>query len=266
MATIEGFQDLPADVVEQLKQELDPALLSHKKVGKGESRRTVPFLEGSVVIEQLNRIFGFGAWSFGVLDAPQRQDVYCVDKTTGERQYIGCFYWSRGHLDLLATGAFHEDVGVSVPRTEGQVGSHIEAFLGACTQALKRCAQHHGAQLGNNLRSDVLPLQKTEGTGRKEAAQDSSQVTEMEAGAEEPPRQEATSTSTGDSAIARLQAVVESTAQDMGWSPSQLQDWLRAKAPCPLDQLDNKAWADLVNALLSLRRSPNGGRERGHGE
>jgi len=281
MTTIEGFAGLPADVIEQLKQALDPALLSYKKVGKDDSRRTVPFLEGPVIIDQLNRIFGFGAWSFRVLDVPQRQDVYSVDKATGERRYCGCFYWSRGHLELLATGASHEDVGVSVPRTEEKVESHIEAFLGASTQAMKRCAQHHGAQFGNNLRSDVLPLQKREETGeqeapqtprqaagvrageekpsRQEAAQAPRQDTERTVGQEEPPRQDVVSTPTGDPAIARLQAVAERAAQDMGWPPSQLQDWLRAKAPCPLDQLDNKAWADLVNTLLALRRH-NGGK------
>ena len=55
------WDGLPPAVTNALGQPLDPALVSQRK---GRAGRTYDYLEGHVVIDQANRVFGFGGWGY----------------------------------------------------------------------------------------------------------------------------------------------------------------------------------------------------------
>ena len=55
------WDGLPPAVTNALGQSLDPALVSQRK---GRAGRSFDYLEGHVVIDQANRIFGFGGWGY----------------------------------------------------------------------------------------------------------------------------------------------------------------------------------------------------------
>ena len=65
------WDGLSPGVVDKLGQPLDPALVSQRK---GRGGRTFGYLEGHVVIEQANRIFGYGGWGYELVgDVTLRQ-------------------------------------------------------------------------------------------------------------------------------------------------------------------------------------------------
>ena len=65
------WDGLPPAVTGALGQPLDPALVSQRK---GRAGRTYDYLEGHAVIDQANRIFGFGGWGYELVgDVTLRQ-------------------------------------------------------------------------------------------------------------------------------------------------------------------------------------------------
>ena len=64
-----------------LGQPLDPALVSQRK---GRAGRTYDYLEGHVVIDQANRIFGFGGWGYELVGDVTLRQIENVDTKTGE--------------------------------------------------------------------------------------------------------------------------------------------------------------------------------------
>ena len=64
------WDGLSPAVSQALGQPLDPALASQRK---GRAGRSYDYLEGHVVIEQANRIFGYGGWGYELAGgAPRR--------------------------------------------------------------------------------------------------------------------------------------------------------------------------------------------------
>ena len=55
------WDGLSPAVTQALGQPLDPALASQRK---GRAGRSYDYLEGHAVIDQANRIFGFGGWGY----------------------------------------------------------------------------------------------------------------------------------------------------------------------------------------------------------
>ena len=58
------WDSLPASVTEKLAQPLDASLVSQRK---GRGNRSFSYVEGRTVIDQANRIFGFGGWGHEVV-------------------------------------------------------------------------------------------------------------------------------------------------------------------------------------------------------
>ena len=53
--------NLPQDIIDKLEEPLDPSLVATRWDG-------AKYLEGYVVIEQANRIFGLGNWGYRVIE------------------------------------------------------------------------------------------------------------------------------------------------------------------------------------------------------
>ena len=75
------WDGLSPAVTGALGQPLDPALVSQRK---GRAGRTYDYLEGHVVIDQANRIFGFGGWGYELAGDVTLRQIENVDTKTGE--------------------------------------------------------------------------------------------------------------------------------------------------------------------------------------
>ena len=75
------WDGLPPAVTNSLGQPLDPALVSQRK---GRAGRTYDYLEGHVVIDQANRVFGFGGWGYELAGDVTLRQIENVDTKTGE--------------------------------------------------------------------------------------------------------------------------------------------------------------------------------------
>ena len=63
------WDGLPPAVTNALGQPIDPALVSQRK---GRGGRVFDYLEGHAVIDQANRIFGYGGWGYELLGGAPR--------------------------------------------------------------------------------------------------------------------------------------------------------------------------------------------------
>ena len=75
------WDGLPPAVTGALGQPLDPTLVSQRK---GRAGRTYDYLEGHAVIDQANRIFGFGGWGYELAGDVTLRQIENVDTKTGE--------------------------------------------------------------------------------------------------------------------------------------------------------------------------------------
>jgi DNA repair and recombination protein RAD52 len=184
------------EALSELKKSLDKQLVRERKGGKGK----VKYLAGHTVIDQANRIFGFGNWAYEPLSVEQ---VVLLDPLTGEA--VGIEY--KAMVKLLVRGAVASivDIGsqsVAAWNLEDQVmlrrindaerkhaevvedspytflekkqaravimEAHEAAKKGAVTDGLKRCLRAYGSQFGNELYGDTSNAQPSHRTATAE--------------------------------------------------------------------------------------------------
>ena len=132
--------------IEQLKQDLDPALVSSRAGFKG---RKLNFIEAFTMIEQANRIFGYDGWSMRtewthyLATGGQR-----TDSDTGEVFQVGV-YTALVHVEAL--GRHRSGVGTSTVSDSTNPDAHDTAIKGAESDAMKRALRTFGDQFGNGL-------------------------------------------------------------------------------------------------------------------
>ncbi len=155
------WDGLSPAVTNALGQPLDPALVSQRK---GRAGRTYDYLEGHTVIDQANKVFGFGGWGYELLGDVTLRQIETVDTKTGE---------------VTATSAYSAPVRVTVPgappRTdigfhavaEETADGHDTAIKGAVTDGMKRALRSFGLQFGSGFYGDQ-PVE--EARGRRTAA------------------------------------------------------------------------------------------------
>ena len=143
------WDSLPASVSEKLAQPLDASLVSQRK---GRGNRSFSYVEGRTVIDQANRIFGFGGWGHEVMGDVTLRDLDQVNTQTGEVKRIRAY---SATVKVTVPGAPpRTDVGFQ-PVSDETAEGHETAFKGAVTDALKRALRTFGAQFGNALYGDV---------------------------------------------------------------------------------------------------------------
>ena len=142
------WDGLPPAVTGALGQPLDPDLVSRRE---GRSGRIYDYLEGHTVIDQANRIFGYGGWGYELAGDVTLRRFETVDAETGE---------------VKDTHAYSAPVRVTVPgappRTdvgfqwvaEETPDDHETACKGAVTDGLKRALRSFGDRFGNGLYGD----------------------------------------------------------------------------------------------------------------
>ena len=142
------WDGLSPAVSQALGQPLDPALASQRK---GRAGRSYDYLEGHAVIEQANRIFGFGGWGYELAGDVTLRQIETVDTQTGEVK-VSLGY--SAPVRVTVAGALpRTDIGVH-PVTEENFDGHDTAMKAAVTDGMKRAFRSFGVQFGNGFYGD----------------------------------------------------------------------------------------------------------------
>ena len=142
------WDGLSPAVTQALAQPLDPALVSQRK---GRGGRVFDYLEGHVVIDQANRIFGYGGWGVELVGDVTLRRIETVDGKTGE---VSVSLAYSAPVRVTVAGALpRTDVGVH-PVTEDTADGHDTAIKGCVTDGMKRAFRSFGGRFGNSLYGD----------------------------------------------------------------------------------------------------------------
>ncbi len=142
------WDGLPPAVTNALGQPLDSALVSQRK---GRGGRIFDYLEGHVVIDQANRIFGFGGWGVELVGDVTLRRIESVDARTGE---VNVSLTYSAPVRVTVAGALpRTDIGVH-PVTEDTADGHDTAIKGCVTDGMKRALRTFGVRFGNGLYGD----------------------------------------------------------------------------------------------------------------
>ena len=139
------WDGLPPAVTSALGQPLDPVLVSQRK---GRGGRTFDYLEGHIVIDQANAIFGYGGWGVEVIGDVTLRRIEAVDAKTGEVKVSHAY---SAPVRVTVAGALpRTDVGFHAVAEETPEG-HETAAKGAVTDGMKRALRSFGGRFGNSL-------------------------------------------------------------------------------------------------------------------
>ena len=142
------WDGLPPAVTQALGQPLDPSLVSQRK---GRGGKTFDYLEGHVVIDQANRIFGFGGWGYELVADVTLGQIETVDPQTGEIKTVSVY---SAPVRVTVSGALpRTDTGFHAVTDETADG-HDTAMKGAVTDGMKRAFRSFGVQFGNGFYGD----------------------------------------------------------------------------------------------------------------
>ena len=148
------WDGLSPAVTNALGQPLDPALVSQRK---GRAGRTYDYLEGHVVIDQANRIFGFGGWGYELVGDVTLREIEHVDTKTGELKRTHVY---SAPVRVTVAGALpRTDIGFNAV-AEDNADGHETAIKGAVTDGMKRALRSFGVQFGNGFYGDQ-PAEET---------------------------------------------------------------------------------------------------------
>ena len=154
------WDGLPPAVVNALEQPLDPALVSQRQ---GRANRWYDYIEGHTVIDQANRIFGYGGWGYELVGDVSLRRIEKVDVSTGELRVT--FAYSAPVRVSVNGAPSRTDIGFHIV-TEDTPEGHDTACKGAVTDGLKRALRSFGDRFGNGLYGDQ-PAANGRGNGRQ---------------------------------------------------------------------------------------------------
>ena len=142
------WDGLSPAVTQALAQPLDSELASQRK------GQVFDYLEGHAVIDQANRIFGFGGWGYELVGEVTLRQIETVDTETGE---IGTGRAYSAPVRVTVAGALpRTDIGVHSV-VEDNLDGHDTAIKGAVTDGMKRAFRSFGVQFGNGFYGDQTP-------------------------------------------------------------------------------------------------------------
>ena len=130
--------ELTDEQTTMLNAPLDPGAIKYKQ-GR-------PYIAGSTIIENANRIFGAGRWRIDVIEP------YYIEQWTDDPN-APRLYCQRVHLyinDLIV--ADEVGTGIAYMHNAARIPDELDsAIKGARTDAMKRCFRVFGAQFGSTL-------------------------------------------------------------------------------------------------------------------
>ena len=236
------WDGLSPAVSQALGQPLDPALASQRK---GRAGRSYDYLEGHVVIEQANRIFGYGGWGYELAGDVTLRQVETVDTQTGEVK-VSLGY--SAPVRVTVAGALpRTDIGVH-PVAEDTLDGHDTAIKGAVTDGMKRAFRSFGVQFGNGFYGDQpqvgnppqpqrVPAQANGNSGQANRSSGQTQ-----------------GRSRSESQIEKLRKRLIEIAAEQGLDEDQVRTAVTDRTGKSLDDLDGTELGPLVEAAANKLR------------
>lgn len=157
------WDGLPPAVVDALKQPLDPALVSRRD---GRGNRQYDYIEGHTVIDQANKIFGYGGWGYELVGDVGLRRIEKVDVRTGEVR-VSFAYSAPVRVSVVGAPP-RTDIGFHIVTDDNPEG-HETAAKGAVTDGLKRALRSFGDRFGNGLYGDQPPANGRSGAQQSNA-------------------------------------------------------------------------------------------------
>ena len=230
------WDGLSPAVTGALGQPLDPALVSQRK---GRAGRTYDYLEGHVVIDQANRIFGFGGWGYEMVGDVTLREIENVDTKTGEVKRTHVY---SAPVRVTVPGAPpRTDIGFNAV-AEDNADGHETAIKGAVTDGMKRALRSFGVQFGNGFYGDQ-PAE--EANGRRTAARQ----TGRNGGNTRPQRAPAQAqAASGPDNVPALRKRLIEVAVEQGFDEDGVRTAVKNKTGKDLDALTAAELAPLVEA------------------
>ena len=236
------WDGLSPAVTQALGQPLDPALASQRK---GRAGRSYDYLEGHVVIEQANRIFGYGGWGYELAGDVTLRQVETVDTQTGEVK-VSLGY--SAPVRVTVAGALpRTDIGVH-PVAEDTLDGHDTAIKGAVTDGMKRAFRSFGVQFGNGFYGDQPQVGNPPQPQRVPAqANGNSGQANRSSG-------QAQGRSRSESQIEKLRKRLIEIAAEQGLDEDQVRKAVTDRTGKSLDDLDGTELGPLVEAAANKLR------------
>ena len=237
------WDGLPPAVNRALTQPLDLAIVSQRK---GRAGMVYHYLEGHVVIDQANRIFGHGGWGYDLASDVTLRQFETVDPRTGEMKTSSAY--SAPVRVTVAGAPSRTDVGFHAVAEETSDG-HDTALKGAVTDGLKRALRSFGVQFGNDFYGDKFD---SNGAFRPE---------QVQIRTERKPDNGKPNPNTDDSQAEMLRRRLLELGAAQGFNEQQVQEAVKARTGMDLDALEAAELAPLVKAAankLNKMRQTNG--------
>lgn len=143
--TVPGNDGLPQEVLDLLAQPLDRALVRERARDDG---NVFAYIDRQVVIDQANRIFGYGRWGAETLGEPRFQAVDVVFPESGEVQALGMYTVTVRVTVMGCPQKSDVGSGFVFART---LEEHSNAAKAAVTDGMKRAFSQFGTQFGHDL-------------------------------------------------------------------------------------------------------------------
>ena len=241
------WDGLPPAVVSALEQPLDPALVS-QRTGRG--NRRFDYLEGHAVIDQANKIFGFGGWGYELAGDVSLRRVESVDTRTGEVK-VSFAYSAPVRVSVVGAPP-RADIGFHVV-TDDNAEGHETAAKGAVTDGLKRALRSFGDRFGNGLYGDQPPAN---GRARGQRAQGAAKDADNDNSGQ------GRGNRRNGSQVQQLRARLVELGAQQGFDEGQVRAAVQKQTGRDLDDLPAK---DLKPLVEGAARKVNEGKETGNG-
>ena len=229
------WDGLSPAVSQALGQPLDPALVSQRK---GRGGKSYDYLEGHLVIDQANRIFGFGGWGYELVGDVTLRQVETVDTQTGEVK-VSLGY--SAPVRVTVAGALpRTDIGVH-PVAEETFDGHDTAIKAAVTDGLKRAFRSFGVQFGNAFYGDQPQVSNPPQPQRVPAQANGNSG-------------QAQGKSRSESQIEKLRRRLIEIAAEQGLDEDQVRSAVTDRTGKSLDDLDGTKLGPLVEAAANKLR------------
>lgn len=226
------WDGLAPAVTKALAQPLDLNIAAQRE---GRAGMMYNYLKGYVVIEQANRIFGYGGWGYALAGDVTLRQFETVDPRTGEVKTSSAY--SAPVRVTVAGAPSRTDVGFHAVTDETPDG-HDTALKGAVTDGLKRAFRSFGVQFGNGFYGDPIdpnssfkPEQVKERTGSRP--------------------EEAKTNPKDDSQAKMLRERIIELGAAQGFSEKQVREAVTARTGRNMEELEAADLADLVKAALN---------------
>jgi len=243
------WDGLSPAVTKALSQPLDPSLVSQRR---GRAGRTYSYIEGHTVIDQANRVFGYGGWGYELVGDVTLRQIERVDPRTGEVESARV-YSAPVRVTVLGAPP-RADIGFHAVADESADG-HETACKGAVTDGLKRALRSFGDRFGNGLYGDgaasrTASEEPSGGAARVEsipARQSNGTATQNEGG-------------TSRSSVAQLHKRLFHLGDAQGFDEQQVRDAVQARTGKDIDELTAQDLTPLIESaarkLQKLQQAP----------